>query len=335
MGPESVMMKIKTLMILLYLSLYPAVDAIADTVDIREWLVPWQASEPGHAFVDAGGRVWFVGQSGSYIGNFSPESAEFNRYDLRKGTVPTSIAVDSNRNVWFTSNKRRLIGSLNPSTGRVQEFSMPDNKAKDPMSIVLDQADNIWFTVENGNFLGRLQTATGQIDLIPIQTKKVRPHGIALDSNGDPWAAASGKNLLLHVNRADLSVTEIRTPNENSRFRRIAITSDNQVWYADFELGNIGRYNPQLGDFREWPLPGGPNSRPHGISVDKNDRLWIIETGSDPNRLIGFDTANETFLTQSDIPSGAGSINDMHYFEAAGEIWFGTLSNYIGRAKVH
>ncbi len=329
------MMKIKTFVILLLFSFCTAVDAVADTVDIREWLVPWTDSEPGHAFVDAGGRVWFVGQRGSYVGNFSPETGEFNRYDLDKGTVPTSLAIDANRNIWFTSNGRRHIGALNPSTGRVQQFPLPDRKAKDPLSIALDASGDIWFTVEQGNFLGRLQVATGQVDLIPLQTKKIRPHGIALDSNGNPWAVASGQNILLQVNRPDLSVTELRTPNKSSRFRRIALTSDNQVWYADFELGNIGRYNPQRGEFREWALPGGPDSRPHGLTVDKNDRLWVVETGSDPNRLIGFDTATESFLTETDIPSGAGSISDMHYFEAAGEIWFGTQSNYIGRAKVH
>jgi len=254
------MMKIKTLTILLAFSLFPAADAAADTVDIREWLVPWKDSEPGHAFVDAGGRVWFVGRSGDYVGNFSPESGEFNRYDLQKGTVPTSLVIDTNRNIWFTSNKGRHIGSLNPATGQVQEFAMPDKKAKDPVSIVLDRSDSIWFTVEDGNYLGRLQTGNGQIDLIPLQTKKIRPHGIALDANGDPWAAAAGQNILLHINPGDLSVTEIRTPNKNSRFRRVAATSDNQIWYADFELGNIGRYNPHpsegIGQRRD-PKHGG------------------------------------------------------------------------------
>jgi virginiamycin B lyase len=329
------MMKIKTLMILLFMSVCPTPDAFADTVDIREWLVPWEDSEPGHPYVDTGGRVWFVGERDSYIGNFSPETGEFNRYDLRKGTVPTALVVDANRIIWFTSNNRRQIGALNPSTGRVQEFAMPDKKAKDPQAIILDPSGNLWFTVEDSNFLGRLQIADGRVDLIPLQTKKIRPHGITLDSSGDPWAAASGQNVLLHIDRSDLSVTEIRTPDEASRFRRLAATSDGNIWFADFELGNIGRYNPTQGEFREWALPGGPDCKPYGMAVDNNDRLWVVETGSEPNRLIGFDTASETFLTETDIPSGAGSVSDMHYFEAGGEIWFGTSSNYIGRAKVH
>lgn len=329
------MMKIKTLMILLLILVIPALEAAADTVDIREWLVPWENSGPTGATVDAGGRVWFVGENDHYVANFSPDTGEFNRYDLRKGTAPTALVVDANRTIWFSSSKRRHIGSLNPSTGRIVEFAMPDKKAKDPMSIALDQSGDIWFTVESSNFIGRLNTTDGDVDLIPLPTKKVRPHGIVLSRDGSVWAAAAGQNLLLRVSQPGMSITEIRTPNENSRFRRIVATSDNKIWYADYELGNLGRYNPQNGEFTEWALPGGSDSRPHGMAVDKNDRIWIVETGREPNTLIGFDTETESFLTQTDIPSGAGSVSHMHYYEAAGEIWFATETNYIGRAKVH
>jgi virginiamycin B lyase len=82
-------------------------------------------------------------------------------------------------------------------------------------------------------------------------------------------------------------------------------------------------------------MPGGEDSRPFGMAVDRNDRIWIVETGSTPNRLVGFDSGLGTFLTETDIPSGAGSVSHLHYAEAAGEIWFGTGTNYVGRARVH
>lgn len=329
------MMKIKTLTILLCAAAWPASSVVADTVDIREWLVPWPDSEPGHTRVDTSGRVWFAGEAGDFIANFSPESGEFNRYDLRRGTRPVALAVDSDRTLWFASSRRRHIGSLNPSTGRVSEFEMPDRKARDPRSIAFDQAGNLWFTVEDGNSIGVLRVLSGDMMLIRAPTKKVRPHGITFDAKGTVWAAGSGQNILLRVDPANMTITEIRTPNEESRFRRIITTSDNLVWYADYELGNLGRYNPQNGEFAEWPLPGGPDSMPHGMAVDRNDRIWIVETGRDPNRLIGFDAASQTFVSETGIPSGAGSIGDMFYDESSGEIWFGTRSNYIGRAKVH
>jgi virginiamycin B lyase len=41
------------------------------------------------------------------------------------------------------------------------------------------------------------------------------------------------------------------------------------------------------------------------------------------------------YFSETDIPSGAGSVRHMYYFEPAGEVWFGTDANTIGRARVH
>ena len=312
-----------------------SLPAGADTVDIREWLVPWEDSMPAAACVAPGGRVWFAGTKGDFIANFSQDSAEFNRYDLRKGTAPIALLVDRDSNLWFASHRRRLIGMLNPATGRVAEYEMPERKAKDLRSLAFDQNGDIWFTVEDGNYIGRITPGRQQIALVTVPVKNTRPFGIAVDPRNEPWVAASGRNALLHVDPATMSVVQIDTPNEDSRPRRLVITLSGQVWYADYALGRLGRYDPARQEFSEWPMPGGDTSMPFGMALDRNDRIWLVETGHIPNRLVGFDTGTESFLTETDIPSGAGSVSDLFYFEPAGEIWFGTESNYVGRAKVH
>ena len=170
--------------VLLQWSLWLPATALADTVDIREWLVPWEESAPGHAYVDGAGRVWFISQNDNYVANFSPETSEFNRYDLRAQTGPSSLIVDANNILWFASNKGRSIGFLDPGTGQTTKIEMPDRKARDPVSLVFDGNGDIWFTVLKGNFVGRLQMATRSIELIPLPTKRVRPHGITTNSNG-------------------------------------------------------------------------------------------------------------------------------------------------------
>ena len=39
----------------------------ADTVEIAEWLVPWENTRPRGPYVDNQNRVWFVGQVGNYL----------------------------------------------------------------------------------------------------------------------------------------------------------------------------------------------------------------------------------------------------------------------------
>ena len=55
-----------------------------------------------------------------------------------------------------------------------------------------------------------------------------------------------------------------------------------------------------------------------------------------------FDEASQCPIEQA-VPAiyrgktvvAAGSVRHMYYFQPAGEVWFGTDTNYVGRAKVH
>jgi len=329
-------LKIKILLLSLSCcGFFPAGLSYADSLEIREWLVPWKETVPRDPFVDQSGRVWFVGQAGNYIGNLSPEDGLFNRYDLPPGSGPHNLIADGDRNIWFAANRKRYIGKLSPSTGQISRFEMPSRKAKDPHTLVFDQAGDIWFTVQKGNFVGKLSTANGAIQLIQLASKKLRPYGIIVDRDNMPWAAAFGSNKLLQIFPATMTVAEIALPDTRSRPRRLVSTSNGDIWYTDFELGRLGRYRPLRNEFSEWSMPGGSNSKPYGMAVDRNDRIWIVETGSERNRFVGFDSATESFLNETDIPSGGGSVRHMFYYEAAGEVWFGTDTNYIGRARVH
>jgi virginiamycin B lyase len=189
--------------------------------------------------------------------------------------------------------------------------------------------------VQKGNFVGTLLTKSNEVVLISLPTKKSRPEGIVINSKDEPWFVATGSNKIMRVARENMSLEEFSLPSDKSRPRRLVTTSDNAVWYSDFALGMLGRYDPGSGVFTEWPMPGGADSKPLAMAVDRNDRIWIVETGSTPSRFVGFDTASGIFLTETDIRSGAGMVRHLFYYEPAGEIWFGTDSNYIERAKVH
>ena len=309
--------------------------AHADTLDIREWLVPWEDAGPTDAHLDSRGRVWFVGTDGDFIGNFSPRSTEFNRYDLRRGTAPSALLVDTDDNLWYASSDRRHIGRLTPSTGRVVQIDMPARKAKTPRSLAFDGNGDIWFTTEDGDFVGRLRTTSNDVELVPLPSRNSRPFGIVVTAQNEPWVAASGSNLLIRIDPLTLSTQEYRIPDGDARPRRLVATSDGRIWYADYARGVLGRLEPESRLFSEWAMPGGPESRPFGMAVDRYDRIWIVETGLSPNRLVGFDPAIGAFLTETDIPSGANTVSHLYYHEPGGEIWFGTASNYVGRAIVH
>jgi streptogramin lyase len=67
-------------------------------------------------------------------------------------------------------------------------------------------------------------------------------------------------------------------PYAESRPRRIAITSDDVIWYSDYGRGALGRFDPKTGEAREWPSPGGSESGPYGIAT-VNNIVWYSESG--------------------------------------------------------
>jgi virginiamycin B lyase len=81
-------------------------------------------------------------------------------------------------------------------------------------------------------------------------------------------------------------------------------------------------------------MPGEKQSRPYGMIVDDQDRIWFVETGLKPNRLIGFDSKIKEFISKTNISSGGGSIRHMYYHQPGKAIWFGTDTQTIGRAII-
>jgi virginiamycin B lyase len=106
-----------------------------------------------------------------------------------------------------------------------------------------------------------------------------------------------------------MAIKEYTLPDAEARPRRIALTSDDVVWYTDYARGYLGRFDPKTGAVKEWPSPGGPKSQPYGIATEK-DIVWYSESAVTPNTLVRFDPKTETFQTWA-IPSGGGVVRNM------------------------
>jgi virginiamycin B lyase len=326
-------MSLRAFVLVLATAALPGV-AVAQTVELQEWTVPWPDTRPRDPYVDGQGRVWFVGQEGNYIAYLEPKSGEFKRFTIEEGTHPHNLIVDRSGVVWYAGNRNARIGRLDPASGAIKTFHMPDAAARDPHTLVFDERGNLWFTVQGGNYVGRLQPVSGKVDLIKVNTPRARPYGIDIDSKGRPWVNLFGSDKIAVIDPATLALQEISLPRAEARSRRIGVTADDAVWYVDYAGGQLGRYDPAAKKFREWALPSGAQSRPYALAVDDKNRIWLVETGVQPNNFVGFDPQNETFFAAAPISSGGGTVRHMYFHPATREIWFGTDRGTIGRAKL-
>jgi len=213
---------------------------------------------------------------------------------------------------------------------------MPDSAARDPHTLIFNAAQTqIWFSVQNGNFVGRLDMKSGKVDLVKMTRPRARPYGIMVDAHDQPWFVEFGTNRVGTVDPRTMALKEYDLPNERSRPRRIALTSDGMVWYTDYTRGFTGRLDPKTGAVKEWANPSGATSLPYAMTMDDRDRVWFVETGVQPNRLVGFDPKTEQFFSHTPVqPSGGGTVRHMIYEPKTRAIWWGSDTNFLGRAEI-
>jgi virginiamycin B lyase len=298
---------------------------------MREWLVPWEDSRPRDPDVAPNGVIWLVGQGGDYAARFDPANEMFRRQELPVGTGPHNIIIDWDGTLWIAGNRQAFIGKMNSTNGNLTRITLPDEKARDPHTLVFSGRNEIWFTMQWSNLVGRLDKRSNEIQLVPIPFERARPYGIQMDSDNRPWVALLGANALATIEPDKMQAQIIFLPREESRLRRLAITSDNKIWYSDYPGGHIGRYDPQTGEFSEWKTPSD-SSLPYAMTRDEDDRIWFVETGPQPNLLVGFDPQTELFFSVTPIAVGEGSVRNMVFDPNRNSLWFGTDSNYLVQA---
>lgn len=318
----------------LALSAFAVSAAVAEPVDIKEWLVPYKDSRPRDPFAESRDSVWFVGQKTSYLARLDAKTGAMEKVDLPDGAGPHNLIVDDAGIVWYAGNLKGYIGRFDPQTKEIEKIAMPDPAVRDPHTLIADAKGLIWFTAQGSNVLGRLDPKTRKVDIIPVATPRARPYGVKIAPDGAPWAVLFGVNKLARVDPSALTIEEIELPRAEARPRRLEITADGKVWYGDYAAGVLGVYDPTTKMFEEFLLPSGKGARPYATAADAAGRIWVFETGVQPNMLVGFDPKTKKFLGATPVPSGGGTVRHAHYHEPSGAVWFGTDTNYIGRAVV-
>lgn len=303
----------------------------------KEWTVPWEGTRPRDPVMDQSGRVWFVGQSGNYLAYLEPKTGEFKRYEVAEGTHPHNVVVDPKGGIWYTGNRNGRIVQINPANGELKTVMMPDTTVRDPHTMLFDKNGIAWFSAQRSNRIGRLDPATGEVKYWTPSAPRSNPYGVVIDSKQQPWIVLFGTNKVATVDPKTMEYKEYVMPHERTRARRLALTSDGAVWYGDYSRGYIGRLDPASGKFEEWPMPSAGASLPYAMTVDDKDRLWLVETGVQPNKLVAFDAKSKQWVANIPVLSNGSmrnTVRHMTFDRTTRQIWFGTDAGTIGAMNV-
>jgi virginiamycin B lyase len=304
-------MKVKSLLNIFILVTVPAFLFASDTVSvsIKEYRLPTPNSFPHDPALGPDGSLWYTGMGANTLGRLNTTTGEIKEYRLEvPSSGPHGLVADKEGNIWFTANFKGYIGRMDPETGKVTSYKLPA-AAHDPHTPVFDGKGMLWFTVQQGNMVGRLNPKTGEVLVRSSPSPDSLPYGIAVNSKGIPFFCELGSNKLASVDPDTMSIKEYPLP-VNARPRRLAIAADDIIYFSDYASGQLGRFNPSDGKVIEWASPGGPASKPYGIAITPDGKVWYSESGITPNTIVRFDPAAESFLSWK-IPSGGGVVRNM------------------------
>src|SRR6266571_4737799 len=137
------------------------------------------------------------------------------------------------------SGSRRVSRRISASSIREQARyanTLCRTRVRTPHTPVFDQKGMLWFTVQRGNSVGRLDPQNGLIVLKNVPTAHALPYGIAVNSKGVPYFCEFGTNKLARSDPRTMDITEYPLP-DGARPRRLAITSNDMVYYSDYARG--------------------------------------------------------------------------------------------------
>jgi virginiamycin B lyase len=111
-------------------------------------------------------------------------------------------------------------------------------------------------------------------------------------------------------------------PTQSARPRRIQVDTDGVVWFAEYEPGKIGRFDPRTETFKEYQLPGEEPS-PYALGIDRDHYIWFA---SDYMDYIGRLDPKTGEVIEYPYTHSENTMREF-FLEDQGRMWYGTPAN--------
>jgi len=260
------------------------------------------------------GPVWFSGQGSGNAGRLDPKTGKVELIPLGPGSSPHGVILDRDGSAWFTDGGQNAIVRVDAKTREVKKWPLPkDSGYTNLNTAIFDQAGIHWFTGQNGIY-GRLDPRSG--DLKVFDAPKGRgPYGIHATPDGTVYFASLAGSYVGRIDAATYKVQVIEPPTQGQGARRVWSDSAGMVWVAEWNSGNLSRYEPKTGAWKAWKAPG-ERPRVYAVYVDERDQVWVSDFGG--NAVWHFDPARESF-ERFGFPREAASVRQI--LGRRGEVW--------------
>lgn len=259
------------------------------------------------------GGVWYTAQLTGELGWLDPRTGATKMTRLGNGSSPHGVIVGPDGAPWITDSGLNAIVRVDPATNEVKRFTLPSNRPNTNLNTAaFDKDGTLWFTGQNG-ILGRLNPSSGELAVFDAPRGR-GPYGIHTCPDGNVYYASLAGSYVGRIARQTGSAEVLAPPTANQGARRVWCDSKSRVWVSEWNVGQLGRYDPASG-WKEWKLPGS-NPQAYAVFVDDADIVWMTDFGA--NAIVRFDPATETFTSRSH-PQANAAVRQI--LGRPGEMW--------------
>lgn len=270
--------------------------------EVREFAVP-RGSRPHDVAPAADGGVWYTAQATGELGWLDPATGETRHVKLGSGSAPHGVILGLDGAPWIADSGLNAIVRVDPRTREVKRFDLPGTNVN-LNTATFDRDGTLWFTGQSGYF-GRVDP-DGKVHVFGAPRGR-GPYGITATPGGQVYYASLAGSHIALVEKMTGGAQVIEPPTRGQGARRVWSDSKGVVWVSEWNVGQVGRYDPATSAWREWKLPGG-SPMAYAVYVDDQDVVWLSDFGA--NALVRFDPVRESFTS---FPYAAnGSVRQIH-----------------------
>ena len=242
-----------------------------------------------------------------------PKSGKIEFVPLGRGSAPHGVVAGADGAPWLTDGGQNALVRVDPKTRAVKVFPLPEGSAYANLNTAIFDAKGVhWFTGQSGVY-GRLDPRSGKVEVFDAP-KGRGPYGIHATPDGTVYYASLAGSFVGKIN-PDGSTTVIQPPTPRQGARRVWSDSKGDVWVAEWNSGNLSRYQPKSGSWKTWKAPGD-DPHVYAVYVDETDKVWAAEWTAQV--MLRFDPASEKFES---FKSSSSRPNVRQIHGRKGEVW--------------
>ena len=272
-----------------------------------------------------GGPVWFSAQRSGQLGILEPNSGKVTLVSLGENSSPHGVIAGAGGSIWLTDGGQNAIARVEAKSRAVKLYPLPARVGYANLNTATFDGNGVlWFTGQSG-YYGRLDPRTGEMKVFEAP-KGNGPYGIQSTPDGTVYYASLAGSFVGRIN-ADGTTTLVGPPTPRQGARRVWSDSKGAVWVAEWNSGNLSRFEPRSGKWSSWKAPG---DEPHvyAVYVDETDKVWASEWTA--QAMLRFDPATEKFESFRSS-SRAANVRQIH--GRKGEVW--TPESAAGKLVVY